>query len=239
MIIFYFVCVNFLNAFLHRGVVSLNIDEKICGSTFVIVLAVGIASIEMWSFDFLKLVTIMAILISAYSFSSGTTFFISALLGVGRAILDLNLSYISIFIGFSLIAMGFCGSYRIYSAISIILLDVLFGLYIGVYAEFNFITILPTLISGFIFVIIPKKWLNLFKDRFANRKDKVAIRSLVNRTKAGICKRMNELSQVFKEMDIVFRDMVKGTLNEEDANVMLSLIHVQPAGKPDVSENVC
>ena len=40
MIIFYFVCLNFFNAVLNRSLISFNIDEKICGATFLILIGI-------------------------------------------------------------------------------------------------------------------------------------------------------------------------------------------------------
>jgi len=222
MVIFYFLCLNFVNAFLNRGLIYLNLDEKICSGVFFIVLIMGINNIEIYSFDVFKLINIFILLVSNFCFSSLTTFLLASLMGVSYLLSNFDVSYISILVLFALVIVAFKGGYRIYSVIAIILMDILIGLYLKVYIKFGFIDILPTLISGTIYLLIPKRLFNLFKDIFANKKEKIAIRSLVNRTKSGICKRMNELAQVFKEMDAVFRDMVKGVLTEEEANVLLT-----------------
>lgn len=222
MVIFYFVCVNFGNSYVRRGISLLNLDEKICGSVILIVISIGLAELQIDNFNVLKLVSVFLILVSTFSFSSGTVFLLSALLGVGWAITDLNVVYIAIFVGFALVSLAFKTNYRILSSVAVVLLDVLYGLFFNLYSVFNFVCILPTIISALLYVLIPLKWLNLLKDSFAYRKDKIAVRSLVNRTKSGICKRMNELSQVFGEMDLVFRNMVKGVLNEEDSIELLT-----------------
>jgi len=222
LLIFYFVCINFLNAILKRGTIALNLDEKICGSNFLIALAMGLTSLNIYNFEFLKLIGVFSILICTYSFSSGTTFLLASMFGVGYAIVHFDLTYIALFVGFSLVSLAFKTNYRFLSSLSVLLIEILYGLFLKTYTNFNIITMLPVIIAAFLYVILPIKWLNTFKDLFAYRKDKVAVRSLVNRTKSGICKRMNELSQVFSEMDMVFRNMVKGVLAEEDANMLLT-----------------
>ena len=222
MIIFYYVCLDFVNAIINRGANEFNLDEKVCGSIFLIVLSIGLSKFQFSNFELIKLIAIFTILISTFSFSSGTTFLLASLLGVGCAINTYSLVNVAIYVGFAMMAMAFKSNYRIFSVIAIVLLDVLYCIFLKVYINYDVFTLLPTIIAGLVYILIPIKYLKYFKDNFAYRKDKVAVRSLVNRTKAGICRRMNELSQVFNEMNIVFRNMVKGVLNEEDSNLLLT-----------------
>ncbi len=217
----YFICNNFIPSFLKRGDL-LNLDEKVCASVFLVILAMGISQLEFYGFSFLKLVTIFSICITTYAFPSGTVFLVASLFGVGGAIVNLDISLIAIFVGFSLISVAFKSNYRIFSCLAIVLLDVLYGVYLNVYEHFSWISMLPTIIACVGYMVVPKMCLNKFKDMYAFKKDVVGVRSLINRTKSGICKRMNELSQVFDEMNVVFRNMVKGTLSEEDANEFLT-----------------
>ena len=220
-VLFYFVCVNFMNGFFRRGNI-LNLDEKVCASTFLIVISMGLTELGLYGFSVLKLVGVFVILLSTFSFQSGTTFLISSLFGAGYALMNGDISMIAIFIGFALVSLAFKSNYRILSCFAVALIDILYGVYFGAYRNFDWVSLLPTFISAFVFLITPKKWINLFKDTYAVKKDVIGVRSLVNRTKAGICKRMNELSEVFNEMDIVFRNMVKGNLSDEDATELLS-----------------
>jgi len=222
MVVFYYICLNFINAINHRGANEFNLDEKVCGSVFLIVLSIGLSKFHFGNFELNKVITIFIVLISTFSFSSGTTFLLSSLMGVGCAINTYSLVNIAVYVGFAMVSMAFKSNYRIFSVIAITLLDVLYCVFFKLYVNYNILTLLPTIIAGLVYILIPIKYLKYFKDNFAYRKDKVAVRSLVNRTKAGICKRMNELSQVFGEMDIVFRNMVKGVLNEEDSNLLLT-----------------
>ena len=220
-ILFYFVCINFISAFLVRGN-SLNLDEKICASTFLIVISMGLAEINVFQFSLLKFIAIFSILISTYSFQSGTVFLLASLYGVGYAIVNMDISMIAVNVGFSLVSLAFKSNYRVFSCIAVILLDVLYGVFLNLYTLSSFLWITSTILACVLYMAIPKRILNIFKDAFAFKKDVVGVRSLVNRTKAGICKKMNELSQIFQEMNIVFRGMVRGVLNEEGANLLLT-----------------
>ena len=220
-ILFYFVCVNFMGAFFRRGNI-LNLDEKVCASTFLIVVSIGLTELGMYGFSFLKLIGVFVILLSTFSFQSGTTFLIASLFGVGYSLMYSDVTMIALFVGFALVSLAFKSNYKILSCCAVILMDVLYGVYFGAYRHFDWLSLLPTMISAGTFLIIPKRWINAFKDTYAVKKDVIGVRSLVNRTKAGICRRMNELSEVFNEMDIVFRNMVKGQLSDDDANELLS-----------------
>lgn len=220
-IMFYYVCVNFLSSFI-VGRNSLNLDEKICASTFIIVVAMGLTEINYLQFSFLKLIAIFVVLLSTYCFHSGTVFLISTLFGVGYAIVHTDITMVSVYVGFSLLSLAFKSNYRIFSCIAVVLLDVLYSVFLNVYNDFTFVVLLPTVFACVLYMLIPKRVWNIFKDKYAFKKDVVGVRSLVNRTKAGICRKMNELSHVFQEMNIVFRGMVRGVLNEEDANLLLT-----------------
>ena len=54
-ILFYFVCVNFMAGFYNRGSI-LNLDEKVCASTFLMVVSMGLTELGVNGFSFLKLV---------------------------------------------------------------------------------------------------------------------------------------------------------------------------------------
>ena len=238
VVVFYFVCVNFIGAFLVRGN-SLNLDEKICASTFLIVFAMGLTELNFYNFSLLKFVAILSVLISTYCFQSGTVFLLSSMFGVGYAIVNIDITMVAVFVGFSLISLAFKTNYRIFGCIAVLLLDVLYGVFLNVYSVFNWISLLPTILACLCYMLTPKRILNVFKDNFAFKKDVVGVRSLVNRTKAGICKRMNELSHVFQEMNIVFRNMVRGVLSEEDANLMLTQVLVNKVCSNCPERNKC
>lgn len=199
---------------------SLNLDEKVCGSIFLIVFGMGLSNINIAFFEFSKFVGVYAILCSTMVFPQ-TTFLIAGLLGLGSAINSTNILYIAVFVGYGLAGLGFKTNYKIFSVVAVVLTEIVVGLYFKAYDYFTWFSLISVGGAGLTFLCTPKSVFQKLKDVLGCRKENLAVRGLVNRTKSGICKRMNELAQVFDEMNVVYRGMIKGVLPENESKMML------------------
>lgn len=221
----------FLNATIVRGFnTRLNLDEMICGGVLLVVVSLGVAKLHFGHWEMIKIFAPFVILVSTYVFSASTTIVTALLMGVGYALYNLDLILVSVFVLFALISLAFKSTYKILSPIAMILAEVAFGLYFKVYVYFGYQNLVCVGIAGLLFMLCPRVMLQTIKDMLGGAREKLAIRNIVNRTKDGICRRMNEVGEIFNEMDNVFRDMVKGTLSEDDAKEMII---------SDLSEKVC
>ncbi len=213
---------NFLHATIKRGFnTKLNLDEQICGGILLIVFSLGLSRLSFGGWEMIKIFSPLAILISTYLFSASTTLISSALMGVGYALFSLNITYVSVFVCYAILSLAFRSTYKFLSPVAIVLAEVAFGLYFKIYPSFSYPSIICVSIAGVVFVLFPRVVLETIKDLLGGMREKLAIRNVVNRSKEGICRRMTELSNVFGEMDGVFRNMVKGNLSEDDAKEML------------------
>ena len=213
---------NFLTATIKRGFnTKLNLDEQICGGIVLVVFSLGLSHLNFDGWEMIKIFAPFVILVSTYLFTSSTTLISSALMGVGYAIFSFDVTYVSIFICYAILSLAFKSTYKILSPIAIVLLEIAFGLYFKIYPSFSYPSIICVGIAGLLFFLLPKVVLDVIKDMLGGMREKLAIRNIVNRSKEGIYRRMNEISNVFGEMDSVFRDMVKGNLSEDDAKEML------------------
>ena len=68
---------------------------------------------------------------------------------------------------------------------------------------------------------MPKKFFSYINSLLGGYKDKVAIRSIVNRSKEQLCVKAENLAEIFTDMNNVFRSIVKGKLPEKDAKEMI------------------
>lgn len=199
---------------------TLNLDEKICGSVILIVFGMGLANINIAFFEFSKFVGVYMILCSTMIFTQ-STFLIAGLLGLGSAICSTNLLYLAVFVGYALAGVGFKTNYKIFSALAVVLTEIVVGLFFKAYDSFTWFSLVAVGGAGLIFLCTPKIVFKKLKDVLGCRRENLAVRGLVNRTKSGICKRMNELAQVFDEMNVVYRGMIKGVLPETESKMML------------------
>ncbi|MBR5145091.1 MAG: SpoIIE family protein phosphatase, partial [Clostridia bacterium] len=81
-----------------------------------------------------------------------------------------------------------------------------------------------------IFAFIPFATVQSWADKLGQSSQEFAIRSIVNRTKNNLSRKLYDLSEVFFEMKHSFSAMVRGVIPREQAKVMLSR---------EVSEQVC
>ncbi len=221
-LMFMFCCIVFLKGTLGRNYnIKLNLDEIVCGCIMLAVLSMCFTFIDGGHFEFVKAFATLSILLFTYTMSPSAVFLVSALCGIGYALSSLNMVLISVFVCYALLALAFKTSYKLLSVLGIVLGEIAFGLFFKVYGYFGYESVLSVLCGGVIFLCLPNRLLNYIKAILGGANDKYAIRSLVNRTKKGICKRMNELSAVFEEMKNVYNGMIKGVLSFDDAKTLL------------------
>lgn len=237
---FLYACLHFFNAtVIKKFNQKLTYDEIICGCIVVAIIGMGLSNIPLWGIEPVKLVVALAVLVSTYLFKGNAPILVSISLGVGASLHTGNISYIASFAIFSLVAMAFKTNHRIFSAVGIILVEVLFGLYFECYPVFSSLSIVSVAIGSVIFLFLPLNMFMKVLDMLGGYREKVAIRNIINRSKQGICKRMNEISDVFLEMDKVFRGMVRGVMPEIEAKKMTAQDIVDRCCKDCPEKNKC
>lgn len=237
---FMFVAVAFFSATIKRGFnIKLNLDEKLCGGILLVVISLGLGNLNIYNFEIIKLVAAVVILTSTYLFSSSVTIVLGSLMGLGLAISLSSPIYIAAFVCYALLSVAFKIHYRVLSCVSIILAEVLFGLYFTGYVFFGWQSVASVAVGGVIFILIPKSINNYIKDVLGSLHNKVLARNIVNRSKESVCKRMLEIADVFKEMDSVFRSMIKGSLSDNDAKVILANELIQSVCVNCTQKNKC
>ena len=220
----------FFSATIKRGFsFKLNLDEIVCGIILLIIFSMGASTIAPYDIEFVKVAASFLILVFCYIYKDFSCMLIALSIGLGYAIETLDISYIACFGLYSLVAMGF-KSNRYLSAVGIVLIEVLLNFYFKVYSTPEWCGIVATAIGGAIFLVLPKGVVIKLNDLLGGYKEKLAVRSVINRSKQGIKSRMIEVANVFGEMDAVYRSMVKGVLPKSTAKEML---------KEEVIEKCC
>ena len=230
-LMFLFCCSVFLKGTLGRTYnIKLNLDEIVCGSVILIVLAMCVSNINFSGFELIKTFCSFLILLFTYTLSPSAVFLVSALCGIGYSLYSLNVTLISVFVCYALFSLAFKTSFKILSVLGILFGEIVFGLFFKVFDSFSYLNVISILLGGIVFLVLPQRLINHIKSLLGGAKDNYVVRSLVNRSKQGICKRMHELSAVFDEMKNVYKNMVKGVIPFEDAKEMLV---------NEVTEKVC
>ena len=117
-----------------------------------------------------------------------------------------------------LMSISFRCNFRYLSAIAVCLGHVIFTVFFN--TGFSWGELLSVVIGGVMFAIIPNSVLHKYNGIF-DSKSLLTVKNIVDNSKNQIVTRVKELSKIFLEMDGVYRKMVRGTLPDDKAKVML------------------
>ncbi len=193
-------------------------------SLFVIVLSLsaGLVNLNLYNFSFLKLFVSFLVILFAFTSTPILTLLVAIIGGLGALLSTNNPMFVAPFVLWALLALIFKNHHRIFMIISVLCVEVLAGLYFRLYASFGFVEILPLLLSSLAFLLIPKNVLNEIAVIFNLSKDRLAMKNVVNRNREILHKRLGNLAEVFNEMNIIYRNMLKKNMSKEDVVKLLN-----------------
>lgn len=214
-IMFLFVCLHFLRAVTRRGIwIGLNLDEKICGAIIYLVFLIGASAISISYFNLGLILFPVVILVSMYISSRSSGMVITALTGIALAIYFLDPLYISLAIVLYLGGISFKGGIKVFSAIAVEFSYIIFVLVFGM--GFDIAGVLSVTIGVLIFIFVPRSILDRLSSIFTLGKESIQ-RDTSIRIKKQIEDRLKKLSDIFNEMNITYRSMVRGVLDDKEA----------------------
>ena len=221
-VVFMLGCITLFEAIFVRGCAyRLSAIEMVAGSSILMALTAGMVCFEINSFSFLKLFVSFLLLAITYCSKNYYSVFVAAIFGLGTLISTSNPLYLAPFMLWALAISPFKTYRKYFSAIALICCELLIGFYFKLYPAFDWLAILPTAISSVIFMIIPDKIYNSVKGLFDLKGDRAAIKNVVNRNREILHRRLASLSDVFGEMNKVFKSLVKKNLSENEVKKLL------------------
>lgn len=215
---FLFSCAYFFDAISAKRQGFLNLDEKICGAVILILFMFGMSSTNVSIINLGFVFVPLVILLCTYVFPNDKVVVISAILGVGMSLAHMSQMYISLCVVMGLMSISFRCNFRYLSAIAVCLGHVIFTVFFN--TGFSWGELLSVAIGGVMFAIIPNSVLHKYNGIF-DSKSLLTVKNIVDNSKNQIVTRVKELSKIFLEMDGVYRKMVRGTLPDDKAKVML------------------
>lgn len=217
------IAIHFLHAIvLKPNIYRLTLDENICACFCIMILGSGLSVITIANFSMFRFIGIILILCSVFTLSKTSALSLSIMYSIGYLISTLDPLMTCLFTMITLAAIAFKSSKRIYCILSTVIIDILFYLYLDPYTGFDILRLIETLCALAIFISLPNSLIEKLYGYFSDTYNQLGTRDIVNRNRDSISRRLLELSEVFAQMDIVFRQMVKGVLPIEDAIDMLT-----------------
>lgn len=217
------ICYNmFFSSVFIKGFSSVfTINEIISGCVFLISLSVGISAINIVNIELIKIIAVFLILLSTFTLDSKSSFIIAISIGIGNALYCYDLTLIAVFSIFAMICLCFKSSNKYFSCLAVCLIDVFLGLYLKIYVDYSLFSIFSIVLGCLAFLAIPKSILNNIKELLGSFNSTLLYRNLINTTKESMIKRLSEISEIFLDMEINFKNMVKGNLPKNEAKQLL------------------
>ncbi len=221
-VVFMLGCITLFEAVFVRGFsYRLSALEMLSGGVILVALAAGLVSLEIAGFSFLKLFVAFALLAITYCSKNYYSVFVAAILGFGTLLSTNNPLFIAPFMLWALAISPFKTYRKYFSAFALVAAELIIGFYFNLYASFDWLSILPVGLSALVFMAIPDKVYDMIKGIFDLKSDRTAVKNVVNRNREVLHRRLASLSDVFGEMNKVFRSLVKQNLSEDEVKKLL------------------
>jgi len=221
-LLFMFACVNVFEAFIIRGFTNkLTILEIVSLFSIIACICGGLAGLNIENFSFLKLFMSFVLLVFAFCSTPLLTVLVASIGGIGALVATNNPLFMAPFILWALSALLFKKRFRIFMIIALLCVEVLIGFYFNLYTSFGIIEVLPVLLSCAIFMVLPKKWCNEIAVIFNLSKDRLAMKNVVNRNREILHRRLGNLGEVFNEMNLLYRNLLKAGMTIDEVKEVL------------------
>ena len=230
-VLFMFVCIGLFEAIIIRGFTNKLTNFEIVSLFCIIaVLCSGLAITNIATFSFLKLFVGFVLLVFAYCASPFLTLLVASTAGIGSLIATNNPLFVAPFVIWAVAVLLFKKRFRIFMVVALACVEVVIGFYFRLYATFSVVEALPLVIACVVFMVLPKKVYDNFAAIFNLSKDRLAMKNVVNRNREILYKRLGNLSEIFNDMNMIYRNMIKRGMSFEDAKVVL---------KQEICDKIC
>lgn len=221
-LVYLFVCLSIFEPLLMRGLsYKLTRFEIVAGAVLILTIGGGLYNCNIQGFSFLKLFTALGILVLSHSSSHLHTILFSAIMGLGALMSSNNPLFVAPFILWALCVMIFKRLNRVFSAVAIVVGEVLSTFLFELYYSFSFLTFLPMLLAIAVFLAVPQKYYDKLSNLIFSDTQHVAVKMLLNRNREGLQRRLSNLGEVFFEMNTVFKRLIRKEAGEEEWKEML------------------
>lgn len=221
-IVFMFVVINAFCVMFLRGVeVKRSIDEKICLLSVLFAIFLGASGIKIYFFDLFHFISVLFILIFIMVSDIGGALCLSIICGVSALIYNNSPAFLIVLSISTMIASTIKGLSKYFVPIPFFIVDIVFGMYFKLIPNFEYLRMINIAIAVFVFLLIPKSFFEFVLSKSSKNNQDELFRELVNRSREQMAVKLNEIADVFSEMQRVFMNMVKSTMTVDEAVIVL------------------
>jgi stage II sporulation protein E len=199
-----------------------TLDQRICAGVFVVVISLGFMGLRYDYFNIHKFISILAILITVSVFDSRSTMVAAACMGLGASLYSLDLVYVAVYVLLALAAVSFKSQTKFLSIIAVIVTDVVLGFYFNAYLGYSILDSLPLLLACMCSLILPRAISKRFDFSKTVLAGYLVSKNTINKNRAGVYKRLDNLGSVFNEMQNIYKNLVTGSIPHSESAKMLA-----------------
>lgn len=221
-LIYLYFCLSIFEPLIMRGFAyKLTLIEKISASIILLSIAGGLSELNLYGFSFLKFFVALLLLTISHTSTISQSMIFASLMGIGSLLSTQNPILIAPFIIWALAISIFRKLNRVFSSLALIISETIVTFFFEIYYSFSIVGFLPVVISSIIFLCIPQKYLSKLSTLLSPSPERLAVKNLLNRNREVLQRRLANLGEVFFDMNIVFRRLIKKEASEEEAKEML------------------
>lgn len=210
-LVFLYACVTVTHCVLVRKLkYRLNKNDLACFAIFIIAVFNGLNSFTFAGDALARAAYALTMLIVVFAVGGGTAAGYGVCCGLGVSLASGDITYLASFAAMAIICGLFTEISKIMAAASVMLSDVIFGLYFNSYLNFGIVSVVSLAVGGICFIFLPNSALLRIREIFVGASDTLAARHIVNRSREQLWRRLKELSRIFADMDNIFRTTVRG-----------------------------
>jgi len=221
-ILFFLTCEKVIRCVIKKSwVYKLTNIELISAGIIVVAFSCGISSFSIGQFEFIKFFTAISLLIVCFLSKRSICVILSCLIAFGSILPSGNTLFVAPIMIWALAIIIFKSNKGYLSAGALILAEAGIGYLLNIYYSFGIIQFLPVILASLIFVLIPKQYFDKAKVVFDSQQARLALKNLYNQGRDLVGRRLENLSNVFFEMNLVFKAMLKNSMSEDDIKNLL------------------
>lgn len=222
-VMFMYICLQTFNALLCRGLQSrFTLDESICFSIFLIAMFSGVANLYVWKINITNLIAIFILLVASKSIGNMMFIYLSALMGVGVGLALGNVTNIATYVTTAIAIMAFKDKNKLYSILSVIFLDLIFGYFFNVYAFYNYLNVISLVAVCIIYLCMPSRLFSKFHGYSYDYTGSLADEFLVTGQRELLKQKLMKTADLFNQIQSAYRNLSFGEMNREKASKVLA-----------------
>ena len=230
-LLFMYACMVVSEAFSIRGFTNkLTSLEIISFFSIMSIFCDGLTNISFFNFSFLKLFSCLVLFLFAFCSTPLLTLLLATTCGIGSFLCSNNPIFVAPFLLWAVSMILFKKSKKIFMVVSLMATELLIGYYFKFYGDYSWLDILPNVIAVAIFLAIPKSWCDQVSTIFNLSQDRIAMRNSANRNREILHRRLGNLSEVFNDMNNIYRSLLKRGMSIDEVKSVL---------EQEITEKIC